>query len=58
MRLTLSSRFLMAKFKEVNTQVGFLGQPPDLKNKQNDKWRRFVRKVHLGDAGEAMPDLE
>ena len=58
MRLTVSGRFLMGKFKENNTQVGFLGQPPDLKNKANDKMRRYIRKINLADADKDMPDFE
>jgi hypothetical protein len=45
--LLRSPRFLMAKFKQPNRDVGLLGQEPDLKGKEYDKFRRFYSRVHL-----------
>jgi hypothetical protein len=49
--LVSSSRFFFARFKQTNTDVGLLGQEPDLKGKEFDKFRRFYTRVHLEHAG-------
>lgn len=54
---TLAQRLRFATFKQTNTEVGMLGQEPDLKGKELDKFRRFFTKAHLGHAGKEMPNF-
>lgn len=51
-------RRTFATFKQTNTDLGMLGQEPDLKGKELDKFRRFFTKAHLGHAGKEMPNFE
>ena len=51
-------RRAFGSFKQTNTDLGMLGQDPDLKGKELDKFRRFFTKAHLGHAGKEMPNFE
>lgn len=49
--LLRSPRFMLGRFKQVNKEVGLLGQEPDLKGKEFDKFRRFYTRAHFEHAG-------
>ena len=50
-RLVFGLRFTFAKYKEANPNLGGIDDPPDLKNKELDKFRRYFTKANLYLAG-------
>lgn len=59
-RLTVSSRFLYNRYREpkpVNHRQGFLGQEKDYAGMEVDKFRRYINRVHLGEAGKVRPNF-
>jgi hypothetical protein len=57
-RLALGVRLSFGRVKEPNHKLGSLDEPPDLKNKELDKFRRFFTKSNLYLAGQEHPNFQ
>lgn len=55
--MTTTLRASFARYKEVNPNIGELGEEPNLKAKELDKFRRFFTKTHPHLCGKEHPNF-